>query len=132
MSTWKSGHSFARQDSRNWICASDPADQRLVLCLASRRGRAGHGCCGGTGRKQRRPLADRAVTVFAGDLDRRARFVVEIAVAVRVLTEVTIDAVHSLFEMNVVEMNGLLELVRIVRRNQVALPRRAGFLCDRA
>ena len=70
------------------------------------------------------------MTIFAGDLDRRARFVIEIAVAVRVLPEVTVDAVHSLFEMNVVEMNGLLKLVRIVRRDDDCPARRAGSLCD--
>jgi len=42
------------------------------------------------------------MTILATDLDSSARFVVEIAIAVRVLAEVTVDAVHSLVEMNVV------------------------------
>ena len=33
----------------------------------------------------------------------------------------TIDAVHAAFEMNVVEMDCLAELRRIVRRNDIAL-----------
>ena len=70
------------------------------------------------------------MTVFARDLDRRA-LVVEIAVAVRVLAEVAIDAVHAAFEMNVVEMHRLAELRRIVRRDDVALRRRANCPCDR-
>ena len=49
-----------------------------------------------------RAFANRAMTIFASDLDRRARLVVEIAVAVRVLPEVAVDAVHPFFEMNVV------------------------------
>ena len=77
------------------------------------------------------PLADRAVTIIAADLDRRARFVVENAVAVRVLPEVAVDAVHPFLEMDVVQVDGLLELVGIVRRYQARRRRRAGFLCDR-
>ena len=38
------------------------------------------------------------MTIFTRDLDRRARLVVKIAVAVRVLAEVTIDAMHAAFE----------------------------------
>jgi hypothetical protein len=52
-------------------------------------------------------FCESSVTIFARDLDRRARLVVEIAVAVRVLAEMTIDAVHAAFEMNVVEMHRL-------------------------
>ena len=59
------------------------------------------------------------MTVFASDLNRRARFVVKIAVAVRILAEVAVDAVHSLFKMNVVEVDGFLELVGIVRCDQI-------------
>src|SRR5215204_5760817 len=61
------------------------------------------------------------MTIFARDLDRGARLVIKIAVAVRVLTEMTIDAVHSAFEMNVAEVHSLAELCRIVRRDNVAL-----------
>src|ERR1051326_2865958 len=39
----------------------------------------------------------------------------------RVLAEVTIDAVHAAFGVNVVEMHRLAELRRIVRRDYVAI-----------
>jgi hypothetical protein len=42
------------------------------------------------------------MTVFATDLDRGARLVVEITVAMRVLTEMAVNAMHSLLEMNIV------------------------------
>ncbi len=61
------------------------------------------------------------MTVFTRDLDRGAWLVVKIAVAVRVLAEVAIDAVHAAFGVNVVEMHRLAELQRIVRRDDVAL-----------
>jgi hypothetical protein len=60
------------------------------------------------------------MTIFTRDLDRGAWLVVEIAIAVRILTEVTIDAVHPTFGVNVVKMHGLAELRRIVGRDQIA------------
>ena len=78
-----------------------------------------------------RALANRAMTIFASDLDRGARLVVKIAVAVRVLAEVAVDAMHSLFEMNVVEVDRLLKLVRIVGRNRLLFGVEQVSLCDR-
>ena len=42
------------------------------------------------------------MTIFATDFDSGTRFVVEIAIAVRILTEVTVNAVHALVEMNII------------------------------
>ena len=60
------------------------------------------------------------MTIYAINFNRRAGFVIKIAVAMRVLTEVTVDAVHSLFQVNVVEMNRFPKLVRIISCNLVA------------
>ena len=61
----------------------------------------------------------------AVDLDRRPRLAVELAVAVVVLLEVAVDAVHALLEVDVLEVDRLLEL-RGPRRPPPALHRRAG------
>ena len=61
------------------------------------------------------------MTVLTGDLNRRAWLVVEIAVAVGVLTEVTIDAMHSFFEMDIVEVHGLAKFVGVVGGNYFSL-----------
>src|ERR1700745_3252008 len=61
------------------------------------------------------------MTVFARDLDRSAWFVVEISVAMRILPEMAINAMHAAFEMDVVEMNRFFELRRIIRRDDVSL-----------
>jgi hypothetical protein len=61
------------------------------------------------------------MAIFARDLDCGAWFVVQIAVAVRVLVEVAIDAVHAALEMYVGEVHGLAELRRVVRRDDAVL-----------
>src|SRR5258708_26812514 len=61
------------------------------------------------------------MTIDAADLNRRARFVVENAVAVRVSLEMTVNTVHPFLKMNVVKMNCFLESIRIVRRNNRVL-----------
>ncbi len=66
---------------------------------------------------QRGVLLNRAVAIHAIDLNGVARFSVEFAVAVAVLLEVAVDAVHSFFQMDVFEVHGLLELVGIVKRD---------------
>src|SRR6185436_11599678 len=78
------------------------AHQRLVLTLATLSRRPCRSRSSRTGGKQRRFPLNSAVTILASDLEGRAWLVVEIAVAVRVLAEVTIDAVHAAFEMDVV------------------------------
>src|SRR5688572_19973443 len=61
------------------------------------------------------------MTILAGNLNRRPRFIVEITIAVGVLAEMAIHAMHSLFQVNVVQMDALLKLVRIIKRDNVAL-----------
>ena len=72
------------------------------------------GRSGDAGCHQRRALLDGAVAVDAVDFDGIARLAVELAVAVTVLLEVAVDAVHALLQMNVFQMHGLAELVGIV------------------
>ena len=64
----------------------------------------------GVGRRaagqERRTLGRRAVAVDALDLDGRADLAVELGVAVHVLDEVAVDAVHPLFEVDVELMDG--------------------------
>ncbi len=64
-----------------------------------------------------RVLLNRAVAIDAINLDGVARFSVEFAVAVAVLLEVAVDAVHSFFQMDVFEVHRLPELVGIVKRD---------------
>ena len=61
------------------------------------------------------------MTINAGDLDSSTWLVVQVSVTVRVLPEVAVDTMHALLKVNVVEMNRLLELVSIIRRNDVSL-----------
>src|ERR1051325_7986818 len=53
-----------------------------------------------------RALADRAVTVYAINLDGVAHFAVELAVAVVVLPEVTIHAMHAFLDVYVFQVDG--------------------------
>ena len=71
------------------------------------------------GRDQRRPLIHRAVAIDALDRRRVARLAVELAVAVHVHFEMAIDALHSLREMDVLQVNRLREFLRIVVRDFV-------------
>src|SRR6266542_3145746 len=73
------------------------------------------------GSQQRRPFTNRAMTINTAYFNSRARFVVENPIAVRVLPKVAIDAVHALLKMNVLEMNGFFESIRIVGRNDPIL-----------
>ena len=61
--------------------------------------------------------SNRAVTIDAIDFDRVAGFAVELAVAVAVLLEVAVDAVHPFFQMDVFEVHRFLELIGIVERD---------------
>ena len=74
-------------------------------------------------------LVDRAVAVDAVDLDRVARLAIELAVAVIVLPEVAVDALHPLLEVDVLQVHRLAEPLGIVVRDdpvvlveQVAAP----------
>src|SRR6185369_17726233 len=72
-----------------------------------------HAGRGGAGRGQVGRTRDRAVTVDAVDLDGRARLAVELAVAVHVLLEVAVHAVHPLLQVDVLHVDGLLPLVGV-------------------
>ncbi len=60
------------------------------------------------------------MAIHAIDFHGVARFTVQIAVAVVVLPEMAIDAVHAFLEMNVAELDRFLEFVLVVVRNHVA------------
>ena len=66
---------------------------------------------------QRRSLLDRAVTIHAVDLDRVPGLSIQFSIAVTVLLKVAIDAMHSLFQMNIFQVHSLREFVRIIERN---------------
>ena len=66
-------------------------------------------------RDEPRALADGAVAVDALNGRGRARFAVEIAVAVDVREEMAVHALHAFGEVNVLEMHRVLPLLRIVR-----------------
>jgi len=77
--------------------------------------------CSGTRRNERRFLADCPVTIDAVDLDGGARFSVNFSVAVIVLSEVAIIALHAFFEMDVGEVYGFPETVGILEGNLLAV-----------
>ena len=55
------------------------------------------------------------------DLDRSARFVVEYARPMAVLLKMAIGAVHAFFEMDVLQMHGLIKFGGVVRRDDLAI-----------
>ncbi len=61
------------------------------------------------------------VAIHAVDLDRRPRLGVQAAVAVVVLLEVAVHAVHPLLEVDVLQVDGFLELLRVVVLDDAAL-----------
>src|ERR1039457_6561797 len=71
-----------------------------------------------TGRLKGRMRLNTAVAVGAVNFNRVASLSVKAPIAVTVLLEVAIDAVHALLQMDVRQVHGLLELVGIVRRNR--------------
>ncbi len=73
------------------------------------------------GGDQRGPALDRAVAIGAVHLDGVARLAVELAVAVAVLGEVAVDAVHAFFQMDVLQLHGLLQLLLVGERDDVAV-----------
>src|SRR5207247_6687492 len=84
------------------------------LAPAAREARLAKGCregrevrarrCGPRG-DEGRGSGDRAVAVDAVDLDGGPRLAVELAVAVAVLLEMAIHAVHAFLEMDVLEVD---------------------------
>jgi hypothetical protein len=69
---------------------------------------------GWPGRNERGSPVNRAVAIGAVEFDRGARLGVQFSIAVRVLLEMAVDAVHSFFQMNVRQVDCLLEFVRVV------------------
>ena len=63
---------------------------------------------------KRGSLFDRSVAIDAIQFDGRARLAVELSIAVIVLLEMAIDALHSFFEMDVLQVNGFVEFLWIV------------------
>ena len=55
------------------------------------------------------------------DLDRRPPVAVQLARPVHILHEVTVDAVHALLEMDVLQMHRLLNQILVVERNDLAV-----------
>ena len=68
-----------------------------------------------------RVLLNRAVAIDAIDFYGIACFSVEFAIAVTVLLEVAVNAVHPFLEMDVLEVHRLSELVRIFKRNRLVI-----------
>ncbi len=61
------------------------------------------------------------MAIDAIELDRGARFAVKFSVAVAVLLEMAIHALHALFQMNVRKVRGLFEFLRVVGWNASSL-----------
>ena len=61
------------------------------------------------------------MTIEAVNFDRGAGFTIDFSVAVIVLCEVAIVALHSFFEVDVGEVNGFAETVRIVEGDLLAI-----------
>src|SRR5260370_21649697 len=86
--------------------------QRIEVSAAFRRGRAR--------RDQRSLLANRTVAIDAVDFDGGARLAVDFPVAVIVLREMAVAALHSFLEIDVGEVDGFAETVGIVERDLLA------------
>ncbi|MCG3121387.1 MAG: hypothetical protein ALAOOOJD_04452 [bacterium] len=71
------------------------------------RAAGGRGETGGT---QRRALRGRAVTIAALNFNRIVKLAIQLAVAVIILLEMAIGAVHALLGVNVFQMHGLLRV----------------------
>ena len=79
------------------------------------------GWSGGAGSDKRGFAANRAVAIDAVDFDGGARLAVDFAVAVIVLREMAIVALHSFFEMDVREVDGFAEAIGIFEGDLLAV-----------
>src|SRR5271155_1043063 len=61
------------------------------------------------------------MAIHAINFNGVARFSVEFSIAVTVLFEMAVNTMHSLFQMDVLQVDSLFELVRIIERNLVVL-----------
>ncbi len=68
------------------------------------------------------------MAIHAVDLHRVSGLTVEFAVAVAVLLEMTIDAVHALFQMDVFQVHRLAKLFGIVERHRLIMIVQQGAL----
>src|SRR3979490_345123 len=66
-------------------------------------------------------LSNRAVTIDAVDFDGGAGLAVNLSIAVIVLSEVAIAALHAFFKMDVGKVDGLAETVGIVEGDLFAV-----------
>jgi hypothetical protein len=66
------------------------------------------------GRNQCRSFLNSAVAIDTFNCRRRARFAIEIAVSVNVDVEVTVNALHSVREVGVFQMNGFRKLLSVI------------------
>src|SRR5437899_2708779 len=87
--------------------------KRIEMAAAFRRRRAR--------RDQRSLLANRAVAIDAVDFNGGAGLAVNFSVAVIVLGEMAVVALHPFFEMDVGEVHGFAETVGIVEGNLLAV-----------
>ena len=76
---------------------------------------------GGSRRDQRGVLVDRAVAIDAIEFDRGARLGVEVSAAVIILLEMAIGALHAFFEVDVFQVDGLIEFLRVVGRDDLVV-----------
>ena len=72
------------------------------------------------------------MAVLALDLDRRGDLAVDVAVAVRVLREVAVDAVHADVDVDELRCTAFSNFCRIVVGDRARPPRRAACPCGRA
>jgi len=127
---WTISHSLFSSDIERWnILPSRDSNRRTPRAFAGHRDggrhprrRAGRDQCG--------LLANRTVAIDAVDFDGGARLAVDFPVAVIVLREMAVVALHSLLEMDVGEVDGFAETVGIVERNLLAFLS-SQFPCDR-
>ena len=97
----------------------NPFKPALAVRVAEKRQVLAARTCRRTGGPERGQGGGGAVAVLAADLHRLRDLAVDITVAVAVLAEVAVDAMHAFFGMDRVHMDGLFELVRIVVRYDV-------------
>ena len=112
-----------RRSNRRCLNGVRRTDEIAAVLARLGRGGVGRGAAG----QQRGSLAGRAVAVDALDLDGRANLAVELGVAVGVLDEMAVDAVHSLFEVDVELVDGQAVALRLgaVEGGLLGMPRRS-------
>src|SRR6266849_3439096 len=72
-------------------------------------------------RHERSVGGDAAVAIDAVDLNCVSRLSIQLSIPVTILGEMTVNAMHSLFQVNVLQMHCPPEFVRIIGRNYIVL-----------